>query len=74
MLELETETVETIIEKPSRAGRIMRSIAARLRRKEVKEAKSAHTYKEEKDARERLQAKRNLEKQKKRRRKLNSVH
>jgi hypothetical protein len=71
----ETETVvETIIEKPSRAERIMRSIAARLRRKEVKEAKNAHTYKEEKDARERLQAKRNLEKQKKRRRTGSSVH
>jgi hypothetical protein len=70
----ETETVEPIIEKPSRARRIMRSIAARLRRKEVKETKSAHTYKEEKDARERLQAKRNLEKQKKRCRQVRSVH
>jgi hypothetical protein len=74
MLELEIETVEPIIEKPSRAERIMRSIAARLRRKEVKEAKSAHFYKEEKDSRERLRAKRNLEKQKKRRRNLNGVH
>lgn len=50
----ETESVEPIIEKPGRARRIMRSISARLRRKEVKEAKTAHSYKEEKDSRERL--------------------
>ena len=56
---------EPIIEKPSRAERIKRSIAARLRRKEVKEVKNIHSYKEEKDAKERLKAKRTLEKQKK---------
>ena len=54
--------IEPVIEKPSRAERILRSEAARQRRKEVKEAKTLHSYKEEKEARERLLAKRRMEK------------
>ena len=53
---------EPVIEKPSRGERILRSEAARQRRKEVKEAKSLHAYKEEKEARERLLAKRRMAK------------
>lgn len=65
MLELETEIdFEPIINKPSRAERIKRSIAARLRRKETKQVKQSHLAKEEKDARERLRAKRALQNQK----------
>lgn len=60
----ETQT-KPIIEKPNRGERIKKSVAARLRRKEVKEVKNIHSYKEEKDAKERLKAKRTLEKQKK---------
>lgn len=59
-------SVEPIIKKPSRGERIKRSIAARIRRKEVKKTKSVHSYKQEKDAQERALAKRTLEKQKKR--------
>lgn len=55
-----------IPEKESRAKRWMRSTFARLRRKETKQAREAHSFKEEKDAKERLKAKRLLEKQKKR--------
>ena len=68
MLELNITEIldEPIIEKPSRAERIKRSISARLRRKEVKETKSIHSYKQEKDARERMRAKRTLQRQKKR--------
>lgn len=58
--------IEPIIEKPSRGQRLMRSLAARMRRKEVKEAREEHSFKEEKEARDRLKAKRRLEKQKKR--------
>lgn len=65
MLEQKTDIdVEPIIDKPSRAERIKRSIAARLRRKETKQVKRSHLFKEEKDARERLRAKRALQKQK----------
>lgn len=63
VLVLEPEWV--VVEKPSRADRLKRSIAARLRRKETKHVKEVHSYKEEKDARERFQAKKRLEKQKK---------
>ena len=63
------EDVEIQIEKPSRAERWTRSIAARLRRQVAKFAKTSHSQKEEQEAQERLQAKQLLEKQKKQRRK-----
>ena len=59
MLEEEIQ-LEPVVEKPSRADRILRNEAARQRRKEIKEAKSIHSFKEEKEARERLQAKRQM--------------
>jgi hypothetical protein len=54
--------IEIVIEKLSRAERIQRDDAARSRRKEVKEALNLHTFKEEKEARDRLQAKRRMAK------------
>lgn len=66
MIEQQSEEFEPIFEKPNRGERIKRSIAARQRRKEVKMIREEHSYKDEKDARERLMAKRRLEKQKKR--------
>lgn len=65
MLE-ETDEISFKIEKPSLAERIQRDEAARKRRKVVKEARNIHFFKEEKEARERLRAKRRLEKAKKR--------
>ena len=56
------EIIEPIAEKPNLGVRILRDQAARLRRKEVKEAKALHDFKEQKEARERLQAKRRMEK------------
>lgn len=56
--------VEPVVEKLSRAERILRSDAARQRRKEAKLAMEVHSLKEEKESRERLKAKRLLEKQK----------
>lgn len=53
---------EINIEKPSRATRIMRDTAARLRRKETKEYIEEHNFKEQKEARERLKAQRRMEK------------
>lgn len=70
------DTVEDIdirIEKPSRAERWKRSIAARLRRQVAKFAKSAHLQKEEQEAIERIRAKRLLEKQKKRKKSVDNV-
>lgn len=70
------DTVEDIdirIEKPSRAERWKRSIAARLRRQVAKFAKSAHLQKEEEEAAERIRAKRLLEKQKKRKKSVDNV-
>ena len=70
------DTVEDIdihIEKPSRAERWKRSIAARLRRQVAKFAKSAHLQKEEQEATERIRAKRLLEKQKKRKKSVDNV-
>ena len=60
------ELVEPIIEKPSMNDRIRRDSFARKRRSKVKEIKAIHQWKEEKDARERLRAKRRLEKEKRR--------
>lgn len=54
-----------VIEKLSLSDRIAKDKAARQRRKQTKQAVDAHSYKEEKDARERLIAKRRLAKQKK---------
>ena len=63
------EDVDIEIEKPSRAERWKRSVAARLRRQVAKFAKSAHSRKEEQEAQERLHAKQLLEKQKEQKRK-----
>lgn len=59
------EDIDIHIEKPSRAERWKRSIAARLRRQVAKFARAAHSQKEEHEAQERLRAKRLMEKQKK---------
>jgi hypothetical protein len=59
------EDIDIHIEKPSRAERWKRSIAARLRRQVAKFARAAHSQKEEYEAQERLHAKRLMEKQKK---------
>lgn len=66
MLDHDIELDEPLIEKPSLRDRIQKDQTARQRRKEVKLIKSVHSYKEEKEARERLKAKRRLEKQKRR--------
>jgi len=63
------DDIEIHIEKPSRAERWKRSIAARLRRNTSKFAMTAHLKKEEDEAMERLKAKQLLEKQKKQSRK-----
>lgn len=54
--------VEINIEKPSRATRIMRDLAARMRRKETKQHVEEHSFKEQKEARDRLKAQRRMEK------------
>jgi hypothetical protein len=71
--ELREDTIEPeielpFIEKPSRATRWKRSIAARLRRQLSKFAKTAHLQKDEEDALARIRAKKLLEKQKKQKR------
>jgi hypothetical protein len=63
------EDIEIHIEKPSRATRWKRSLAARLRRQLSKFAKSAHLQKDEEEAIARIRAKQLLEKQKKQKRK-----
>jgi hypothetical protein len=45
---------DPIITKPSRGERLKRSVFARLRRKEVKQIKSVHQTKIEKEAEKRL--------------------
>lgn len=62
MIDEEEKDIEVKIEKPSRAKRWARSIAARFRRSEVKVAKEASVFKEEKDARERVLAERRMKK------------
>ena len=62
------EDVDIKLEKPSRATRWKRSIAARLRRQVSRFAKTAHLQKDEEDALARIRAKKLLEKQKKQRR------
>lgn len=68
MLE-EIEQPDPIIIRPSRGNRLERSEAARSRRRCVKEVKHVHQYKLEKDAKDRIRAKRRLEAQKRRARK-----
>lgn len=63
------DDVEIKIEKPSRAERWKRSVAARMRRQLSKFARSAHLQKEEEDAMIRIRAKKLIEKQKKEKRK-----
>lgn len=65
---IEPEIELLFIEKPSRATRWKRSIAARLRRQVSKFAKSAHIQKNEEEALDRIRAKQLLEKQKKQKR------
>jgi hypothetical protein len=65
---VEDDDIEISIEKPSRATRWKRSVAARLRRQVAKFAKSAHIQKEEDESMARLRAKKLLEKQKKQKR------
>jgi len=66
MIEEDIQELDAVVvEKPSKAKRYTKSLSARQKRKETKHIKEIHSYKEEKDARERLRAKRLLEKQKK---------
>lgn len=62
-----------IFEKESLAGRMMRDKAARSRRRERKTIVKSQIYKEQKDARERLHAKRLLQKQRRRARRMERV-
>lgn len=62
------DDIDIHIEKPSRAERWKRSIAARMRRQLSKFAKTAHLQKEEEEALDRIRAKKLLEKQKKQKR------
>ena len=57
--------------KETRTNRWLKSAAARMRRKFVKDAKAAHLIKDDHDSLERIKAKRLLEKQKKSRKKIN---
>lgn len=66
------EDIEISIEKPSRAERWKRSLSARMRRQLSKVVKSAQLRKEEKEAAERLEAKKLLEKQKKMKKSLDN--
>jgi len=55
-----------LFEKESLADRMMRDKTARSRRRETKVIAKTQIYKEQKDAKERLRAKRLLQKQKRR--------
>ena len=68
-----TEIDEPIFTKESLAGRMMKDKAARSRRRERKLISRTQIYKQQKDARERLHAKRLLQKQKRRARRLEKV-
>lgn len=63
---LEESLDEPIFSKESLAGRMMRDKSARSRRKERKLIVKSQIYKEQKDAKERLLAKRLLQRQKRR--------
>lgn len=56
---------DPIIIKPSRGTRLKKSIAARMRRKETKAQREIHSYKEQKEAKDRLISKLEMEKQQK---------
>lgn len=60
------DTPEPVIEKLGLADRLAKDKAARRRRLETKQTLELHSYKEDKDARQRLAAKKLLEKQKRR--------
>lgn len=62
----EVSSIDPIIIKPSKSKRMQLSDAARRRRKETKISRNIHSFKEESDARQRLRAKRKLERQKRR--------
>jgi hypothetical protein len=68
MLE-ETQEPEPIIVRASRGDRLVRSKAARIRRRVVKQVKTVTQIKEDKDAKDRVKAKKRLEAQKRRARK-----
>jgi len=51
---IEEHNEELVFEKPSRGERIKRSVFARRRRKEVKQIKSVHQMKLEKEAEKKL--------------------
>jgi len=63
-----------IFEKESLAGRMMRDKAARSRRRERKIIAKSQIYKEQKDAKERLRAKRLLQRQKRKARRMERVN
>ena len=59
--EPEIESI-AVIEKASRTDRFLKSEAARARRKETKVIMDSHAYKADKEERERMKAKRQMEK------------
>lgn len=62
MLEEETDIVtDPIVLRPSRATRLKRSIAARIRRRKIKQLKVIRQNKIDKEAKERVLSKLNLE-------------
>jgi len=48
------EAIEPIVKKPTRGERLKRSVFARRRRKQVKQIKSAHQIKVEKESEKKL--------------------
>ena len=69
-IDVNIEPIGTIIDKPTRADRIKKSVTARIRRKETKIVKQFCLLKEQLEASARLRTRRILEKQKKKRRNL----
>lgn len=67
------DLTDPIIIRPSKSKRMHLSDAARRRRRSTKIVKNLHTFKEESDARQRLRAKRKLERQKRRVRNLRNL-
>jgi hypothetical protein len=66
---VEEDDIDIRIEKPSRAERWKRSVAARFRRQAAKFVRAVRLQKDEDEAMERLRAKKLLERQKKQKRK-----
>lgn len=56
------EEEEVVINRPSRAERLVRSTCARMKRKLTKSVRAVHEYKEEREARSRLKAQRKRKK------------